>query len=1021
MEVQRKSILTVIKYIFSLFFFLSFLFLIVGELVYPRENGKGAHVETLTTEWVQVKPGGIKVPVEVPGKVKAEKGEIVTIETTLPEDMPATWLCFRSSQQDMWIYVDGELRQEYRTETTRPFGNTSMSAYVFLRTNSEDNGSRLTIELKSESLYAGVLNSVYYGDQFDIWRVYISEYGIEILLAFCLMIMAGLTILFGAIFKHFYHRKMLIGYLGSGIFLAASWLIAESRIRQLFFPNISVIGNMAFFVLMLLPLPFIFYMNGIQKDRYQRLYEILSGVYLLNFVYCVVMQLLGRRNLLDTMTMTNILIVAGMCLLMLLIVWDWWICKNKDYAVVAIGLVGLMIMGIIEIIMVYRELHSLKGVPLSVGLAFLLLTAAVKTGQDIFQSEKEKQMAITANASKANFLSNMSHEIRTPINSVIGMNEMILRENKDPVIREYAENIQGASRVLLGLVDDVFDFSRIESGNLEIKEKAYDTSILLSDAIYVLKERAEAKNIHVILQISEQLPSQLKGDEARIHQVLNNLISNAVKFTDEGKITLTVQGEYRGASEYDLIVSVADTGAGIRQEDMDRLYDGFTRLENTTNSSAEGVGLGLNLVKRILDKMHGEIHVQSVYGKGSLFTVMIPQECVDRTPIGDWVQECRIEANIRKSLRNVFRAPEASILAVDDNAMNLSVIRGLLKRTQIKLDLAGGGKECLKLCKDKKYDLILMDHMMPEPNGVQTLHMIREDRTGLNAETKAVVLTANAVSGVREEYLKEGFVDYLSKPVTSTELEEMLCRHLPSELIVYEELEEAGKPEPEEAAEQKNQKTEDNEAAAAMEQKQDNVELLVDEKLGLSYCGDDEEMYREILQVYLEQGQEYQQKLREYYETKDWDSFEIVAHAIKSTSLGIGAAVFSEYAKKQEFAGREKNEAFILESREVFEEKYGQVLAKVRELLGDAQAEEAKELQEISLESYIAECEKLQETIQSFEMNEALKQIEFMQTLQCKEDEQAQEMLSRIRAGVDEFDYDTAESCIQEWIEKLRR
>ena len=799
MEVQEKSILTIIKYIFSLFFLISFLFLIVGELIYPRENGEDAHVETLKTEWVQVKANGRKVPVEVPGKVKAEPGELVTIETTLPENMPEQiWLCFRSSQQDMWIYVDGELRQEYRTEDTRPFGNTSMSAYIFLKTESKDSGACLTVELKSESMYSGVLNQVHYGERFDIWRYYISEYGMGILLAFCLMVMAGLTLLFGSIFTHVYHKKMLIGYLGSGVMLAASWLIAESRIRQLFFPNISIIGNMAFFVLMLLPLPFIFYMNGIQKNRYQRIYEIASGVYLLNFVYCVVMQLFGIRNLLDTMTMTNILIGVGMFIMMILIIWDWGICKHKDYAVVAIGLTGLMIMGAIEILMVYQNMHTLTGVPLSIGLAFLLLAAAIKTGQDIFQSEKEKQMAITANASKANFLSNMSHEIRTPINSVIGMNEMILRENKDPVIREYAENIQGASRVLLGLVDDVLDFSRIETGNLEIKEKTYETSVLLADAIHVLKERAEAKNLHVVLQVSEQLPSQLKGDAARIRQILNNLISNAVKFTDEGKITFTVQGEHRGVAEYDLIISVADTGTGIRQEDMDKLYDSFTRLENNANNSIEGAGLGLNLVKSILNKMRGDIQVQSVYGKGSLFTVTIPQECVDRTPIGDWIQESRREETIRKALRTVFRAPEARILAVDDNAMNLSVIKGLLKRTQIKLDVASGGKDCLALCKDKKYDLILMDHMMPEPNGIQTLHLIKEDRIGLNAETPVVVLTANAVAGVREAYLKEGFVDYLSKPITSAALEEMICNQLPEDKLVYEEQDEPEKPEQQE-------------------------------------------------------------------------------------------------------------------------------------------------------------------------------------------------------------------------------
>ena len=366
---------------------------------------------------------------------------------------------------------------------------------------------------------------------------------------------------------------------------------------------------------------------------------------------------------------------------------------------------------------------------------------------------------------------------------------MILRENKDQNVKEYAENIHNAGQLLLGLINDILDFSKIEAGKLDVIVTDYPVSKMLTGVIQGLRYKSEKTNLEIKLDIEENLPSVLRGDEIRIRQILNNLLANAVKYTKEGSITLSVKGEY-SPKGFELTMSVTDTGIGIRKEDIPYLFDSFQRLEEKKNRHIEGTGLGLTITKQLVDLMEGTLEVTSEYGKGSCFRVCIPQQVVDGSAIGKLEDAYKRdnakkekEEEEQKEFKMTLYAPKVRILAVDDTKMNLFVVKALLKRTAMQLDLASGGNECLELCRKNTYDLILMDHMMPEPDGIETLHLLRQDEDGLNRKTKVVVLTANAISGVREKYIEEGFDDYLSKPLLGEDLENMLKNHLPKEKL----------------------------------------------------------------------------------------------------------------------------------------------------------------------------------------------------------------------------------------------
>ncbi|HAG69401.1 MAG TPA: fatty acid-binding protein DegV, partial [Lachnospiraceae bacterium] len=402
--------------------------------------------------------------------------------------------------------------------------------------------------------------------------------------------------------------------------------------------------------------------------------------------------------------------------------------------------------------------------------------------EENIRSEERRKEIDELSRAQNQFFSNMSHEIRTPINSILSLNEMILREDTSEEVREDARNIQAASKLLLHIINDILDMSSIESGKMEIRPVVYNVRALLSDIIGMIEIRAQEKDLSLLINVDPSLPLELYGDEIKIKQILINLLTNAVKYTKEGSVSLSVGIEEREGNRVQISFSVADTGIGIKKDNLYNLFTAFKRVDTDKNRYIEGTGLGLSIVKELTELMDGNVKVNSVYMQGSTFVVTIPQDSVSDKIVGDFNMLNIRERNSAPYVKS-FEAPEARILVVDDNAMNLMVVQKLLRDTKALVDTAESGETALQKTLAEKYDLILMDHLMPEMDGIETLHRIREQIGGQCKETKVCALTANAGSDKQSMYYKEGFDGYLLKPVSGSELENEIIRLLPPELV----------------------------------------------------------------------------------------------------------------------------------------------------------------------------------------------------------------------------------------------
>lgn len=423
---------------------------------------------------------------------------------------------------------------------------------------------------------------------------------------------------------------------------------------------------------------------------------------------------------------------------------------------------------------------------LVVGLAGGMI---LKTQMKMFHIEssiaKNQQKELKeVNESKNSFFASMSHEIRTPINIITGLNEMILRESTEDEIKEYALNIQSASKMLLNLVNDILDLSQLEMKKMEIIPLEYKTVDLFGNLIDMIQVRLKEKGLELQLDIDENLPAVLFGDMKRISQVILNILTNAAKYTSEGSVVFSVHMESSGEEEICLKISVADTGIGIRKEDLQHIYDSFKRVDARKNLKIEGSGLGLSITKQLVDMMDGEIMVDSIYTKGSIFTVLLPQKVIDRTPIG-YVRFLEHALDRPEEYIRSFEAPEARILIVDDNHMNSMVESKLLKATKVQVDIAAGGAECLDMTKRKYYHVILMDYLMPEMNGLETLKLLRKQENGLCREAAVIVLSADSAAEKEAALLEAGFDGYLEKPVQGQALEAEILKFIPEDIIEY--------------------------------------------------------------------------------------------------------------------------------------------------------------------------------------------------------------------------------------------
>ena len=400
-----------------------------------------------------------------------------------------------------------------------------------------------------------------------------------------------------------------------------------------------------------------------------------------------------------------------------------------------------------------------------------------------------KEDAERANEAKSSFLARMSHEIRTPINAVLGMDEMILRETEADNIREYAINIHNAGKTLLSIINDILDFSKIESSKMEITENDYMLGSMILDIENMIAMRAEEKNLTFRILADSKLPKNLHGDEMRVKQCIVNLLTNSVKYTNEGSVTLEIDCADIQGNIINLRITVSDTGIGIREEELHMLFDPFTRLDMMRNKSVEGTGLGLSITKRLVAMMQGNLTVESEYGNGSKFTFVIPQKIMGTELLGDYRKAAdEVTEHSKSGAPGTFIAPRAKILAVDDNRVNITVVKGLLKRLKVQFDAALSGAECLDKIRQNHYDIIFLDHMMPEMDGVETLQSMCQIEEYAQNPSVVIALTANAIVGAKEEYLQAGFEDYLSKPIDSMQLEQLIRRYLSPELIEYTEM-----------------------------------------------------------------------------------------------------------------------------------------------------------------------------------------------------------------------------------------
>lgn len=523
-------------------------------------------------------------------------------------------------------------------------------------------------------------------------------------------------------------------------------------------------------------------------------------------------------------------------------------------------------------------------------------------------AERAKEAAEAADKAKSTFLAHMSHEIRTPLTTIIGMTEILLRAQLSDYVRDNIESIYTAGHSLLQIINDILDFSKIEAGKFEIIEEPYNTATTMDAVVNVLKVRCESKPVDIVVNIDESMPSVLIGDETRVRQVLYNIISNAAKYTDKGRITFSVQWD---KETQELTMRVSDTGRGIRKEDMERLFESFRRIDEHINRNIEGTGLGLSITKRIVELMGGHLEVSSVFGEGSTFGVVLKQGVEDATPISESHNNGTAQ---RLSVADMqyFTAPEARVLVVDDNAFNRKIAQELIVPHRILIDTAGSGIECIEKVKSNSYDMIFLDHMMPGMDGIETLKRLNEDEAFAAKKIPVIAFTANAVSGMKETFRNAGFSDFLSKPINVAQLESMLVNFLPSGLLKFVSKEEFDR--------QSGNKGDSSDFSF------EGISIpYTDIEKGLENMGRNTIRYIKLLKVILADRDRMRAELAVAYDRRDFENYTIYIHALKSNMASIGAAETSELAKQLENAGRSGDEVLVDRLHMVFLKQYGEI------------------------------------------------------------------------------------------------
>lgn len=774
----------------------------------------------------------------------------------------------------------------------------------------------------------------------------------------CLLIVVSAIILFVLALVRWCTRQQSRGGIFLGLFglTAGIYCFAGTDTLNLFF-DMQGVRMLQEYLMLMMPLFLTLYFERNLGNMFPRRFAWLLCVVCFNAVIQIILELFGIQNLIVMADVSTV--VLGVVCVVTIVSLIQLVCKSRRYQIL-IPIISLSILLAGEVAKVilnhfsmyaYAEVATLYAMAIF-GLLLAILhilriskeyrldaeervKAAQKQNSQLALAKMEADVArheaLAANEAKGKFLAQMSHEIRTPINVVLGMDEMILRESREPDIREYAMDIHTAGQSLLSLINDILDFSKIESGKVEIVPVTYEICSMIHDLVNMTLQRAKNKELQFVVEIDHEIPTCLYGDDVRIRQVLINILTNAVKYTEKGTVWLRVKSRIAGEMAV-LSFEVEDTGIGIKEEDLPKLTAEFERIEEDRNRNIEGTGLGMSITVQLLKLMDSELQIESEYGKGSKFSFELEQKIMDGTPIGDFESKVR-QMSENFSYESSFYAPDAKLLVVDDNAVNRKVLRNLLKETEIQVSEAGGGAECLRLVQENHYDLIFLDHMMPEMDGVETLHHMKELSDYPCKDTPVVVLTANAVAGAREQYLAEGFDDFLSKPIVPDKLEHMIQKMLPEELL----------------------QVADTAKMPAVKADVCPEDMPVVEGLDWNYAWlhlPDMELLTYTLKEFYEQISPAADSLERAYERIADESYleqyRIQVHAMKSLAATIGIVTLSGLARVLESAAKNGKMNIIRSMTDIFLEEWRSYRQKLQGVLGIG-AEEKQEIADYSV------------------------------------------------------------------------
>lgn len=1010
------------KYFFVVVFFGGILYLMYYIALHDGKFS-GAIPERVIyiNNWVYSAGDVSKESVEFPCDLGFENDETVTYESKLPGKIKDGDFIAIFNSRDIIVKINGVNRFKWSRDSVDIPGGIAKSEYMFVPLTSLDAGKKIEI-IKFGPGNNGVMHSVIAGDSLSLTNELKRISGMKQFFFACfIFVLSAIIVLCGLVLKKLLKQEIGITSISTGIMATAAWLMLDSHAFQLVTGIEYVDGFLTYILTFIMIFPFLIYFDKIQEGRYKKIYAVLGVVELINFVLCTLLHVFGISSYFDLLIELDMVIVWIIIVVCGCTTMDILTQKSQNYQIVSVGLMFFMTCSVIEIIMINKRASKVDGVFILCGLSVLLVTAVMQQIKDINENFNRQSLVVEAEKARIEFLSKMSHEIRTPINAILGMNEMILQTTDKPQIQEYAERIGRSGQVLMSLVNDILDYSNVDDTEDEFIINDFDIRKTFESVVAVLRENATAKNLGVNVGLPGNLPLLIRGDERHLKRVLSNIISNAVKFTQKGSVTFAVECEETEAG-YNLEIIIQDTGIGIEERKLPHIFEGFSYDGNKGVKSNEGAGLGLSVAKKIITDLGGTIEVESHVGMGSVFTVKVPMQ---RANVDDFnktelalngengtIEDGCIEQELvsynkdtdavnheghRHDSTTSYIAPDANILAVDDNSANLVVVKEFLKCIEVNFDEAPGGLEAIEMCKNKKYDLIFMDHMMPDPDGIATMHIIKESISSLNRTTPIVVLTANVVCDCKKKYLKEGFDDYMSKPVVHNELLKMVRKYIDPKLIT----------EKDEMISQSD--------SSAMNSSNAGAEIIDDNAGIINYKAlygrfeNQEAVVNMVLSECVKEGEKKILLLPELFAENDIARYAVEAHGVKGVMASICAEEFSARAKQHEFAAKEGRVDFIREDIEGFIAEYRNVLDYITDYLAKKGivVEKPRVLSNADgqVDEYTMLIDGIEDALNGFDVDNALKLIEKLKSIA---DESKIDKIEEVRRYTDDFEYDKA-------------